>query len=254
MNVAPALAWRGPLQGAPWRGLAVVLLLGVGLAVMRALATLGPAVARPLLPLGFVIMALTPWLLLRGPGRRAMGLVLPLGSTRWAAALASGMALALACCVCGTLLYGHGEDHWLVSLAQSFRQAVDVTDKPLALLFVLFTGPALLFSPIGEELFFRGLLQRALEDVLPARLALAIECSAFACVHLCHHGLFWQAGGWAVRTPSGWLWAGWMLLAAWLFGHWRQASGSVLPAMVAHAGFNAAMSAYLFAVVWPALA
>jgi uncharacterized protein len=39
-----------------------------------------------------------------------------------------------------------------------------------------------LFSPIGEEIFFRGVLQRALEQRFSVNTSTSIECAAFGLV------------------------------------------------------------------------
>jgi membrane protease YdiL (CAAX protease family) len=111
----------------------------------------------------------------------------------------------------------------------------------------VFTGPAVLFSPIGEEIFFRGVLQRTLEGPLSGPLATRLECGAFAIVHLCHHGLHWEGAALALWLPSGLIWVALMYAAAQLFAHWRKQAGSVFPAIVSHMAFNAAMGVYIFA-------
>lgn len=112
-----------------------------------------------------------------------------------------------------------------------------------------FPLPALLFSPIGEEIFFCGILQRALEQRLSVCASTLAECSAFGLIHLCHHRLVIGAAGLTMRF-SGALWVGAMGLVAALFAFVRRRSGALFPAMAAHAAFNAKMNAVIFALLW----
>lgn len=253
-NSAPMLQWRWPFHQRPKTGLAAVILLGVCFAFMRAFGVLGPQPLRPLLPLSFVLMAAAPWLLLRHDGRRQIGIVRACSRTSYAWAAVTGAVLALTCGVIGALLFGATQDNWFVSIARNFQQSFDTVGKPGLLLFAAFAIPALIFSPFGEEIFFRGLLQRSLEEWLPERVSTYIECGAFAAVHLCHHGLYWAGNGLSILLPSALLWVALMFLAARLFAHWRKVSASIGPAIVSHMAFNAAMSIFIFTLVWENLA
>ena len=233
--------------------LAVVLVLAAVFAATRAVGTLGPPAWRWLLPAGFVCMAFTPWLLLDAEGRRHIGLA-PAGPRRWywySLALAGGAALAMFGFGVGLLAFGDSSNHWYVSIAGSYQRTMDTRSLPLWALYLIFTVPALMFSPIGEELFFRGMLQQALQDKLSAPLATGVECSLFAVVHLCHHGVLWTATGLDWTPRSAWPWMALMFGTAWWFAWLRQRSGSLYPAIVAHMGFNAVMNATIFCCLWP---
>jgi membrane protease YdiL (CAAX protease family) len=124
--------------------------------------------------------------------------------------------------------------------------------KSTFLLFAVFTVPSMIFSPIGEEFFFRALLQRSLEDFTSRSLATVCECSVFAIVHLCHHGLYRTSMGFSFWMPSSIIWAALMFLAGYLFAYFRNTSDSIFPAVVCHMAFNATMGVYIFSVLWGA--
>lgn len=224
--------------------------LAAGFAAMRAIGWLGPKGLRWLLPLGFVLMALTPWLLLDAARRREIGLRLPKGARIYIVALLAGGAAAFGCFAVGYALYGTGADNWFVSIANNYREVMDTTGWPVARLHLVFTIPALIFSPIGEEIFFRGYLQYALEQRFTARTSTIAECAAFGVVHLCHHGLLLTAAGVSFRPVSGPLWMLLMFGAALLFAYLRKTSGSLLPAIAGHACFNLVMNVTIFAFLW----
>lgn len=182
--------WRRWLP-LPW---AFVLGVGLVLAGMRVVGVLFPTQWCWLLPSGFVVMAVLPWLLMTTLGRRSIGL----------------------------------------------RHATNRR----------FYVPACLFSPIGEEIFFRGLLHRALQERFGERTAAVSEAGLFGLVHVCHHGLWLAALGWIFLPLSGSLWVLLMFGTALLFSALRQRSGSLGPAVMAHATFNATMNTFIFAVLW----
>jgi len=109
---------------------------------------------------------------------------------------------------------------------------------------------ARLLSPLGEEIFFRGFLQRALEMRFSARQSTHIEAALFGLVHLCHHGLVASAAGLSLRAGSGAMWVALMFCTAWMFAWLRKRGDSLVPAIVSHAAFNATMNVFIFAVLW----
>ena len=233
------------------RILFALLTLVVLFGSMRAVGTLGPAAWRSMLPAGFVLMALTPWLLLDAAEGRQIGLV-PASRRAWYGwALVSGAAAALLCMAVGLVMFGTGAGNWYVSIARSYQGIMDTSAFSLLMLHLVFTTPALLFSPIGEEIFFRGVLQRALELRTNPQIATFVECSLFAVVHLCHHGLVGVDGRLSWMPVSAVSWMTLMFFTAWLFAWLRKRSGSLYPAIVAHMAVNGTMNFLIFQFLWP---
>jgi membrane protease YdiL (CAAX protease family) len=224
--------------------------LAVVFAASRAVGVLGPNGLRWLLPFGFTLMALTPFLLLDRSARRAIGLARPDNPRIFAIAVVTGGAAAFACFALGYALFGNTADNWFVTIAGNYRQVMDTTGWSITRLHLFFTIPAIIFSPVGEEIFFRGYLQYALERRFSARLSTIAECAAFGVVHVCHHGLILAAGGILVRPVSAPLWISLMFGAALLFAYLRKTSRSLWPAMAAHACFNLVMNITIFAFLW----
>ncbi len=214
------------------------------------MGALGPPNLRLLLPLGFVLMAISPWILLTRDGRREIGLKNPVRPSIYLRSCLFGAAAALACFFIGLALFGKGADNWFVSVAASFGRSVDVK-LPVLQLYLMFTLASMTFSPIGEEIFFRGLLQRALEERFSARTSTWIECAVFGLVHLCHHGIVVGAAGVTLLPRSALLWFVLMFLVAQLFAWLRKHSESLYPAIASHAAFNFAMGTLIFLALWP---
>ncbi|MES2899866.1 MAG: CPBP family intramembrane glutamic endopeptidase [Pseudomonadota bacterium] len=240
---AAPLAMRWPVLGA---AATAVILFGIFL-LMRYAGTLGGV--RSGMALMCIGMIALPWLLLSRHGRAQIGLRRAARLLWYPIAIGVGAGWALVCYLLGTLLFGAGAEHWFVTVAQTYR-AYPVASFSKVELHLMFTIPAVLFSPIGEEIFFRGYLQKVFEPGYGRAGSACSQSSLFGAVHLLHHGLVITAAGLTLLPASAALWvalmSGFALLSSWL----RLASKSLLPAMLGHAAFNAAMNALIFAYLW----
>lgn len=234
----------------PAISLILIAVLVLIFSAMRATGALGPASLRWLLPLGFCLMAILPWVLLTREGRLTIGLKKPMLSSQYILAVVCGFAAAALCFVLGLLLFGHGMDNWFVNIGNNYKSMMDTTGMSFLMLNLIFTLPAILFSPIGEEIFYRGVLQKTLEQKLSVTSSTVIECSLFALVHLVHHGIIKTAAGLDFLPASGLLWMLQMFLVAWIFSWLRAKSGSIYIAILAHMVFNLTMNLTIFLFLW----
>lgn len=242
---ANALGQRWPAL--PVGAVTLAALLFGAFFVLRYVGTLGGLPGA--LALMCVGMAAIVLLLLNQSGRAQIGLQRAT-SLRWfPLAIMGGAAWALIAYLLGMALFGPTAEHWFVSVAQSYR-AQPVAGLSVLQLHLMLTTAAMLFSPIGEELFFRGYLQRTLEPRYGANGSTAIQSTLFGLVHVLHHGLIVSAAGLALLPGSATVWVllmiGIALICSWL----RRVSDSLYPAMLAHASFNAAMNTLIFAYLW----
>ena len=113
-------------------------------------------------------------------------------------------------------------------------------------LFIMFTIPAILFSPIGEEILFRGLIQQTVAERWGRIWGTGVAAFLFAGVHLLHHGILKDSTGWTVLWTSGGIW--WLLIfsTSVVFSWLRLRYRSLVPSIVAHASFNLAMNWTIF--------
>jgi membrane protease YdiL (CAAX protease family) len=239
-----------------WRALpfgiaGLTLVFVVASSAGRAAASFGPASWRALFVLVFVTMAALPWIVLSREGRRQIGLQRPRSALWPLLGLVLGALAATFCYLFGAALYGAGLEHWFVSVARNY-QVQPTAGWSLLRLHLTFTTVACLFSPIGEEIFYRGFLQKVLEDRHGARRATLMEASLFALVHLCHHGILatGSGSGYQLLPLSGALWVAQMFALSLLFAWLRRRGDSILPAIAAHAAFNAAMNGWIFSRLW----
>ena len=204
-----------------------------------------------LVPWLFVAMALTPMILLTRAGRRRIGLAppRPIG-------LVVGLGAGIGCClvmaVSAALLFGGGDDNAFVYVAGTYAGLpARMDDQTRLVLFAVFALIGMSFSPIGEELFYRGLVHESFVPRLGERGAAMVDAGAFALVHLAHFGLVWRMSGWAFLPGPALWWVAGLFGAALMFTWARRRAGSVFGAVAAHAGFNLTMTAWIFYGVLP---
>lgn len=243
---APAAAPRFRPAWVRRRAGVVVVAALLPLGALRAIGLHGPPALRAALPLGFLLMLALTALLLTAAGRREAGLTAVPRPWWLLAGPVLGALAALGIGALGTALYGHGADHWYHSV-----RAAALANPGLAALsprgqWLAFTLPAIAFSPLGEECFFRGLLELSLRERWGRRAAVAGSAVAFGAIHLLHHGVAWGAGGVTLRPVPGLLWFVLMALTGGLLSWCRARGGALWVAVAAHAGFNAAMGWVVF--------
>lgn len=169
--------------------------------------------------------------------------------------MALGAGAAAICFIVGFWLFASSAEHWFISIGNYYHQSLDTTGFSQIELHLFFTIPAILFSPIGEEIFFRGVLQRALEEKFSERTSTQLECAAFGLIHLCHHGLTVGVLGISsihlgVSPISATLWVVLMFSIAYLFAFTRKRTDSIYPAIFSHATFNITMNTITFGYLW----
>lgn len=195
-----------------------------------------------IIPISLVMLWPLPWLLAGPEGRKAMAFK-GANSLHW---YITGPLTALLLLVLMTAvvwgLYGNSESNWLVQHANFLEASLSpLSDNTnLVIRFAVATLPAMLFSPLGEEFFYRGIMLSGLTKRWGVATAMVLQAAAFALVHLAHYGLNpLQPRLILLFIPS-------MFVVALLFGWIRYRSGSVWVAVASHAIFNLGMNGIAF--------
>ena len=102
------------------------------------------------------------------------------------------------------------------------------------------------FSPIGEEVFYRGLVHECFARSVGNRRAALVDSAAFAMVHVAHFGLVYSGQGWRFLPGPTLLWVTGLFITCLFFSVARAKSGSLVGAIVAHALFNLSMNYFIF--------
>jgi len=194
----------------------------------------------------FLAMWIVPFLLLNKKGLHLIGLRRPALAKWWGISLFLGFLACLIIYVTGFNLYGNDLSNWFVYIARSYRGAVplDIASHR-TVVFLIFAGIGITFSPIGEELLYRGLIHQCFVPRLGENKASIIDSSAFAISHLAHFGILYTAGGWEFRWVPAFLWVLLMYMTGRLFFYCKDRGGSLYMAVVCHAGFNLAMNYFI---------
>ncbi len=228
----------------------IILALAIVFSVMRAMGTLGPSSFRWMLPLSFCIMAILPLILLTKNGRNEIGLLKPFKNSHYFLGIAIGVAAAFFCFLSGVTIFGKGVENWFVNIGNSYKSIMDTTGMSFLTLNLIFTIPAIIFSPIGEEIFFRGILQKTLEQKHSVITSTIAECILFSLVHLCHHGIIKISTGLVFLPLSASLWVIQMFCVAFMFSWLRLKTGSIYVSIASHAAFNITMNFLIFIFLW----
>ena len=200
----------------------------------------------------FVVMALTPFVLLAPEGRRRIGTTWPARPMHLLSAVLAGGLCCGVLIISAEGLFGSGDDNAFRYISGTYAGLPSpMDDQTRLILFLVFAAIGMTFSPIGEELFYRGLAHESFTGRLGEGRAAMVDAAAFALVHLAHFGLIWRVTGWTLLPGAAVWWVCGLFVTGLVFFSARRASGSILGAIFAHAGFNLAMTGWIFYGVLP---
>ena len=194
----------------------------------------------------FVALIALPFLLLSQAGRQRIVLVWP---ARWWGVLLGGLLGVLSCAVlfyAASFCFGLTASNPLVYISRTYQVPSVLNEDTRRMYFLIYAGTSMLFSPIGEELFYRGLVHECFTASLGTKRATLLDSAAFAVVHLAHFGLVYSGQGWHFLFWPSLLWVASLFVSCLLFTVGRAKSGSVWGAVMAHALFNVTMSYFIF--------
>ena len=236
----------------PWQ-LGLMLILVWGLPRFPVVIHANSTGDYSMVSLLFLTMWLTPFVFLSREGRRKMGWSSPASFGLIAGAMILGVGAALLLGILGEGLYGLTGSNWYVAIAETYRQLPDQLSAPdKRIWFIIFLLVGMTFSPIGEELLYRGVIHTTLTSRFSDRQAAIMDSGAFALTHLAHFGLVVTASGtWQLLTGPATIWVAALFVTCLTFNAIRWKSGSILGAISMHAGFNAGMTWYIFYQILP---
>ena len=177
-----------------------------------------------------------------------MGLRRPANWTWVVVAFISGFLYCLVMYLLANAWFTPGEEHWLHYLAGTYQQVpLPLSDTDRTIYFAIFAGIGMTFSPIGEELFYRGMIHEHFREKYGEQGASLLDSMAFSLVHLAHFGIICTAAGTYAFLPLPALfWVLFLFALCLSFSYFRKRSGSILGAILAHAGFNVGMNYFIF--------
>ena len=192
-------------------------------------------------------MIILPFTLLTKNGRKQTGIKKP-DSIKW---LFFSFTLGIIFCtiffILAKLFFGDGISNAFEYISNSYavaKNGMQPSDK--LIYFIIYAIIGMTFSPLGEELFYRGLVHDSLVTSYGDNKASNIDSLAFSITHLAHFGIVFSAGSWEFLLIPALFWLAGIFLAGRLFFYCRKKTGSILGAILAHAGFNLAMMYLIF--------
>ncbi|MFD1143303.1 CPBP family intramembrane glutamic endopeptidase [Larkinella insperata] len=198
------------------------------------------------LSLIMVISALLPFVFLTKTGRRKAGISRPKRYSWLLYGFLIGILFSLLLYFLGDLLYENTPSNWYRYIGRTYKIPHPLTPEDKLIYFSIFAATGMLFSPVGEELFFRGIVHASLATSLGETRASFVDSWAFALTHISHFGLVYLSGAWQFLPVPAFLWVVAMYAVSRLFFLCRQHAGSILGAISCHAGFNLGMTYSIF--------
>lgn len=222
----------------PW---IVILILYVILALVRGFGAFGPEKIRILIMVGFILMWFLPFSFFSKYGRKRIG-IKKIDKSMWLLwGFLIGVIAALAVLGIGVLFVTSNVEHWYVSIINQVMSPEIREILPFVSVFFMTTIPSIILSPIGEELFFRGMIHEAVREKTNEKVATIVNSFAFAVVHIFHFGFVVEGTTLQYLVGPGIVWFLLMFILSILFTVCRKKSGSLLPAILAHSSFNLIM-------------
>ena len=226
-------------------GLVLILLFGIPrfIIVLNAYITGNYS----MIAIVFFFMWFSPLIFLTKNGRRNIGIKKP-HNYRWLFySFAIGAAVCILTYIIAKLLFSHTLSNWFVYISKSYSASgIVLQGSQRQIYFLIYSLTGMTFSPIGEELFYRGLVHGSFAESVGEQKASIADSSAFALTHLAHFGIVYVAGDWNFLFLPALLWVFSMFVASRIFFICKQNSGSILGAIFSHAAFNLAMMYFIF--------
>ncbi len=193
-----------------------------------------------------ILSAIIPIMLLNKSGLQEIGVRRPKNLGSIILAFIIGLALSSLLFYLGKLLYGTSYENWYSYIGRSYNIDPDLTSDAKRTLFFIMAGTAMIFSPMGEELFFRGIVHSSFKKSWGESRASILDASAFSITHVAHFGFVFVQGRWAFLFVPTIIWVLSMFLVSLIFIYLKNKSVSLWGAIICHAAFNLGMVYFIF--------
>jgi membrane protease YdiL (CAAX protease family) len=193
-----------------------------------------------------VISAIVPFIFLGKYGLKKIGISKPEKYNLLLIAFVSGLIASILLYFPGRSLYGNSYENWYNYIGKSYNIPLGINRNEKAILFIFMSLSGMTFSPIGEELFFRGIVHSSFAKSIGEKKASIVSSSAFALTHISHFGLVYINNQWNFLATPTLIWVLSMFLVSMLFFNFRKYSGSILGAIICHSAFNLGMIYCIF--------
>lgn len=195
----------------------------------------------------FLSMWLSPFIFLTKKGRSYIGIKKPANYYWVFYSFIAGTVICSIIYITAVLLFKHTVSNWFVYISRSYSASgINLNGSQRFIYFIIYSVTGVTFSPVGEELFYRGLVHGSFAVRFGEQKASVADSAAFAVTHLAHFGIVYFFGSWHFLFIPAILWTFCMFVASRLFFICKQRTDSVIGAIVCHAAFNLAMMYFIF--------
>lgn len=192
------------------------------------------------------ISAIAPFIFLSKYGRREIGITKPKKYSWLLIAFIAGLVVSVLLYFLGQSIYGNSYENWYNYIGRSYKIPEGINHHDKTILFTIMALTGITFSPIGEELFFRGIVHSSFAKSIGEKKASIVDSSAFAATHISHFGLVFINNRWNFLTTPTLIWVLSMFFVSVLFFVFKRYSGSILGAIICHSAFNLGMIYCIF--------
>ena len=196
-----------------------------------------------------VVSAIIPFVFLNKNGQKQSGFTKTNRYSQLFLAFVSGLFFSFILYWIGQLLYGNSFENWYNYIGKSYNIPAEINLADKRILFIIMAATGMTFSPIGEELFFRGIVHTAFAKSVGDKKASVIDSLAFAFTHISHFGLVFIANEWKFLFIPALIWVTFMFLVSLLFSFFKKYTNSILGAILCHSGFNLGMIYCIFYLI-----
>jgi len=193
-----------------------------------------------------VISAILPFVFLSKLGRRKIGIIKPTNYRWLIIAFVIGFVFSILLYFLGEIFYGKSYENWYYYIGESYNIPNEIDQQNKLIMFGIMALTGMIFSPIGEELFFRGIVHSSFANSVGDNKASIIDSAVFALVHISHFGLIFINKKWQFLMLPTIIWVISMFFVSILFYRCRKKSHSILGAILCHSAFNLGMIYCIF--------
>lgn len=193
----------------------------------------------------FVVMWFVPLIFLTKSGRKYIGIRLPNHFGRLCLSFLLGTLSCAVIFFLFVLFFDKTVENAFVYIGgNNPGSTLPVADR--LLYFWIAVIPSMIFSPIGEELLYRGVVHGSFVARFGETKASVFDSLAFALTHIAHFGIIYISGIWQFLLVPAFVWVISMFAVSQLFFRCKLFCSSIWGAVIAHSGFNFAMMYLIF--------
>ena len=118
-----------------------------------------------LIPIVFILMILSPYLLLSKEGRKHIGIKRPVKIPWLFYSFILGIVVCIVTFLLAHSLSAYSTENPFVYISKSYAVPAALSAADRLIYFMIYAVIGMTFSPVGEEFFYRGLVHSSFEEV-----------------------------------------------------------------------------------------